>query len=65
MPVSLPLVIDAAALVDEAAARRLALDLAAAAARLLEAHPESDAAQEEIVALLRQEQEAVANVAGW
>ncbi len=64
MPVSLPLVIEAATLVDDAAARRQALDVAIAAAKLLEAHPESDAAPEEIVALLRHEQEAVARIAG-
>lgn len=65
MPVSLPLVIEAATLVDEAAARRRALDLAAAAAQLLEAHPEAQAAPDEIVALLRHEQEAVARLAHW
>ena len=63
MSVSLPLVIEAVTLVDDAAARRRALDLAAAAAQLLADHPESDAAPEEIVALLRHEQEAVARVA--
>ena len=65
MPVSLPLVIEAVALVDEAAACSRALDLTAAAARLLEAHPESDAAPEEILALLRQEQETAGRVARW
>ena len=65
MPVSLPLVIEAATLVDDAAARQRALDIAAAAAKLLADHPESDAAPEEIVALLRHEQEAVARLTGY
>lgn len=63
MPVSLPLVMEAVTLVDEAVARRRDLDVAAAAAKLLADHPESDAAPEEIVALLRHEQEAVARTA--
>ncbi len=64
MFISLPLVIEAVTLVDEAAAaHRGKLDIAEAAAALLEAHPESDAAPEEIAALLRQEQEAVARLA--
>jgi hypothetical protein len=63
MPASLPLVIEAATLVDDAAAHRRALDVHAAAARLLADHPESDAAPDEIVALLRHEQAAVARVA--
>jgi hypothetical protein len=56
MPISLPLVIDAVELVDQAAARRAALDITAAAARLLADHPESDARRDEIAALLRQEE---------
>jgi hypothetical protein len=63
MSISLPLVIEAVTLVDEAAAHRRALDVAAATARLLAAHPESGARAEEIAALLRQEEAAVARVA--
>ena len=62
MSISLPLVIEAVTLVDEAADRRRPLDIAATATELLDAHPESDAAYEEIAALLRQEQEAVARL---
>ena len=62
MPVSLPLVMEAVNLVDEAAARNRALDIAAAAAKLLEAHPEADAAPEEVADLLRQEARAAAEV---
>lgn len=63
MPVSLPLVIEAVTLVDDAAARQRSLDLAAAAAQLLADHPEADAEPDEIVALLRDEEEAVARTA--
>jgi hypothetical protein len=58
MPISLPLVIEAVSLVEEAAAGRRALDVATVVASLLEAHPESDAAPEEIAAVLHQEQDA-------
>ena len=65
MSISLPLVIEAVNLVDEAAKRRRALDIGAAALELHAAHPESGAAPEDIAALLRHEQESLARVGAW
>ena len=63
MSPSLPLVIAIVNLVDEAKERQRTLDIEAEAARLLRAHPEADTNEEEIEAMLRQQQEMVDRLA--
>ena len=59
MSPSLSLLIAVVNLVDEAKERQRTLDIEAEAARLLRAHPEADMNEEEIEAMLRQQQEMV------